>query len=82
MAQVIKRNGSKQAFNEEKIKRSIRRAAIDAGLSVQIIGTDLEKIAEKVIRKFKEGNEVTSKVIKEEILMKLKELQVMVNANS
>ncbi len=36
MTDVIKRNGKKEPFNEEKVKNSIKNAVKDAGYRVQV----------------------------------------------
>ena len=71
MTDVIKRKGEKEAFNPEKIRRAIKKAFVDAGVSIAKTKDLVEKITKNVIKMNKDKAEVTSKAIKERILEEL-----------
>ncbi len=79
--QVIKKDGSKELFEEEKIKQSIRAAAQEAGLEA----AQQEDLAEKVITSIKEElverEEITSLELRDKILGELDLLAPEVSAS-
>lgn len=70
---VIKRTGKKEDWNERKLRQSIMNAAEDAGLT----GSEMDSITQKVFVKidhlFKDEEEVTSYLIRNEVLKELDE---------
>lgn len=79
--QVIKKDGSKEPFEEEKIKQSVRAAAQDAGLEA----AQQEDLAEKVTQNVKEEiinrEEITSLELRDKILGELDLLAPEVSAS-
>lgn len=68
---VIKRDGIKEPFDAEKIKRSIVANAQDANLSEKRINELAKQVSEAVIQLTKEKEEITTTEIKEKILIEL-----------
>jgi transcriptional regulator NrdR family protein len=69
--QVIKKDGSKEPFDAEKIKRGVRLAGQQAGLD-EIKQNELaEKIAAKIVEILKDKEEVTTIEIRDKILGEL-----------
>jgi transcriptional regulator NrdR family protein len=68
---VIKRDGIKEPFDAEKIKRSIIANAQDVNLSEKRINELAKQVSEAVIQLTKEKEEITTTEIKEKILIEL-----------
>jgi transcriptional regulator NrdR family protein len=69
--QVVKKDGSKEPFDVEKIKRGVRLAGQQAGLD-EIKQNELaEKIAAKIVEILKDKEEVTTIEIRDKILGEL-----------
>jgi transcriptional repressor NrdR len=68
MTVVIKKRGTVESFDQDKIKRSIQKAAIDAGYSLNEKEDLINEITEHVTEKVKEEKEVKSDVICEAVL--------------
>lgn len=71
MTDVIKRKGKKEGFDPDKIRKSIKKAFVDAGISIAKTKDLIEKITKETIKMTKDKTEVTSKAIKEKILAEL-----------
>ena len=69
---VIKKDGSREPFDREKIKRGILRAVEKRPGSMDIINDFVDQIEREMLRKEKE--EVSSKLIGKSILKKLKRM--------
>ena len=68
MTDVIKKNGKKEVFEVDKIRKSIKKAFVDAGISISKTKDLIEKIAQDVVKTTKGKTEITSKAIKDKIL--------------
>ena len=68
MTVVIKKRGTVESFDQDKIKRSIQKAAIDAGYSLNEKEDLINEITDHVTEKVKEEDEVKSDVICEAVL--------------
>ncbi len=68
MTVVIKKRGTVESFDQDKIKRSIQKAAIDAGYSLNDKEYLINEITDHVTEKLKEEDEVKSDVICEAVL--------------
>ena len=68
MTVVIKKRGTEEAFDQDKIKKSIQKAAIDAGYSLNEKEDLINEITDHVTEKVKEEDEVKSDVICEAVL--------------
>jgi transcriptional regulator NrdR family protein len=75
---VIKKDGSKDPFNPEKMKAAIMAAATDAGLSDGEKSNVVSQVSSSVIVLFKDRDEVPTSEIKESILSQLNELSPVV----
>ena len=71
MGMVIKRGGKKQSFSASKIKRSVSKAAREAGLSASQTKKLLTKVASPVIKRFRGKKSVKSSAIRKAVLSKL-----------
>ncbi len=68
MTIVVKKRGTEEEFDQDKIKKSIQKAAIDAGYSLNQKEDLINEITEHVTEKVKEEKEVKSDVICEAVL--------------
>jgi len=68
MTVVMKKRGTVESFDQDKIKRSIQKAAIDAGYSLNEKEDLINEITDHVTEKVKEEDEVKSDVICEAVL--------------
>jgi transcriptional regulator NrdR family protein len=62
---VIKKNGAKESFNPEKIKKAVRAAAIQAGFPEEEIEKEIEKALSAVMESASAKEEMTTSEIKE-----------------
>ncbi len=69
---VIKKDGRRERFNKEKIRKGIMRACEKRPISIETISNIVDKIESEIYRKGK--NEVKSKVIGELVMKHLKKL--------
>jgi len=69
--QVIKKDGSKEPFDAEKIKKGIRLAGQQAGLDEAKQNEVAEKIAAKIVEILKNKEEVAAIEIRDKILGEL-----------
>lgn len=69
---VVKKDGRREPFDKEKIKRGILRACEKRPVSIEQIDHTISKIEAKV-RNYKK-NEIPTRVIGEEIMKQLKQL--------
>jgi transcriptional repressor NrdR len=68
MTIVVKRRGSVENFDPEKVRRSMQKAAIDAGYSLEDKEDLINEISEHVTENLKNEDEVKSDVICEAVL--------------
>lgn len=73
--QVVKKGGKTESFNKEKIKRSIEKAAIDAGYTLDQIDSITDQITEEIAEEAKKIGKVNSESIKNSIFNKLEETE-------
>jgi len=78
--QVIKKDGTKQPFDAEKIRKSIRAAADEAGLSEERKNEIVEQVATTVIQMAEGKEEIATSEIREKILGELDNLEPSVSA--
>lgn len=80
MNKVIKKNGNREKFDSEKLKKSIEKAAIDANKKIE--RKSLENVWSGVIRNFEsEKNDFESSAIRSKVLKALgKEERSVANA--
>lgn len=69
--EVIKKDGSKQPFDSEKIKKAIAAAAQPTDLSEEKKSETVEQIASTVIEMAEAKEEITTSEIREKILSEL-----------
>jgi transcriptional regulator NrdR family protein len=68
MVEVIKRKGIREKFDSEKIRKSIKKAFVDAGLSLKENKENIEYMTKNIVLLAKEKTEITSKKIRDTIL--------------
>lgn len=76
---VIKKDGSKEPFDAEKIRKSITAAASTAGLSEEQMNKIVEHVSGAATKLTDEKEEITTAEIKEKILSELDVLQPSVS---
>lgn len=77
---VIKRDGSKQPFDAEKIKRSISLATVEAGLEEQRKNEVVEQVFAAAVALTEAKEEIATSEIREKILGDLDQLEPSVSA--
>jgi transcriptional regulator NrdR family protein len=77
---VIKRDGREESFDIEKLKQSIRVNAIDAALkeTEDKINNLVDSVSGSAVQQIKNNNKITSKEIREIVLVKLDEVAPLV----
>ncbi len=78
--QVIKKDGSKQPFDAEKIKRAIEEAAKEAGLSEDKVSQVAAEVSGIVIKGVGALEEIATSEIKSMILNELDKMEPSVSA--
>ncbi len=78
--QVIKRDGSLQPFDENKLKNSIRTAAQDAAFVPERVEELTNQISAVVMQKAGSKDQVSSQELREAILMELDKVEPAVAA--
>ncbi|MGB9937825.1 MAG: ATP cone domain-containing protein [Methanobacterium sp.] len=68
MTDVIKRNGRKKPFKEQKVRKSVENAVKDAGFNLQEKVHVIEHATQDAIRKAEGKDEIESKQIRNTIL--------------
>ncbi len=71
MTQVIKKNGNKEPFDVEKIKKNIIAASKEAGLEEAKQIEIAETVSDKVLKTIQEKAEVTHTEIRDQVLKEL-----------
>ena len=68
MTNVIKRNGKKERFDADKVRGSIKKAFVDAGISVAQNREKIEAITGDVVKAAKGKAQIRTKSIKQMVL--------------
>ena len=68
MKNVVKRNGKKEPFDIEKVKKSIKKAYIDAGVSIADNKEKIETMTKEILKSLKDKTDITTKTIKKMVL--------------
>jgi transcriptional repressor NrdR len=73
IVKVKKRNGDTEPFDPEKVKRSIEKAAIDAGYNLKGMGdlNLIDEVTKGIVEETREKNEIESTSIRKIILKQL-----------
>lgn len=72
---VIKKDGRKELFDFEKLKKSIAAAAKDAGLTPEKASELVTEVSANVFQLISKNEEVQSKEIREKILSELNRVE-------
>jgi transcriptional repressor NrdR len=75
MTDVIKRSGNKEEFNPDKIRSSIKKAAIDAGETSEKTFENVKSVAGEVIEESEKKDEIETSEIRKNILNKLDNIE-------
>ena len=73
--QVIKRDGTKQAFDENKVRRSIEMAAREAGLAEDRVNAVVEQVAGAALQLAAGKEEIATAELRTFILARLDEVE-------
>ena len=73
--QVIKKDGTKEPFDGEKIRKSIELSVKDAGLSAERIAEVVREASEAALQIAAEKEEIATTELAERILSKLDEIE-------
>ena len=73
--EVIKKDGRREPFDGDKIRRSIQAASRDAGLPEERITVITDRIAESAIQFAADKDEVTTGELRERILTELNDVE-------
>ncbi|MGB9937827.1 MAG: ATP cone domain-containing protein [Methanobacterium sp.] len=68
MTDVIKRNGDREPYSEEKVRHSVEKAIQDAGLRTQSKKRLIDKVMDDVNQVIKDRDEVTTGKIRNVII--------------
>lgn len=71
MVQVIKRDGRKEQFEEDKVRASVKKALIDGGHKVESHKKEVERIVSIVRERAQEENPIPTAAIREAVLTEL-----------
>lgn len=71
IVEVVKKGGMKESFNTVKIKRSIEKAAIDAGYALDEIESSTNQIINEIADEAEKNGEIDTETIKIRIFNKL-----------
>ncbi|MBZ1345341.1 MAG: hypothetical protein KY055_01745, partial [Candidatus Nealsonbacteria bacterium] len=77
--EVIKKDGTKELFDIEKVRKAIALAAEEAGLSEEKKNEVVERVAAAVIQATEGKEEITASEIKEKILSELDRIKPAVS---
>ena len=80
MIDVIKRDGSRQAFSEEKLRKSIEAAAREAGIPDQRRKQVVDAAVREGLGLSREPHAVATKAIREKVLERLDATEPAVSA--
>jgi transcriptional repressor NrdR len=75
MTEVRKRLGHTEAFDPNKIRRSIQKAVLDAGYSLDEKKELIDEVSNSIIEKSKEQREIDSKSIRNSMLVNIEKIQ-------
>ncbi len=70
MVEVVKRDGSTETFDSDKIKRSIEKAAIDAGYTLEEVNTITKELIGEIIEEAKKNGRISTNSLKNSIFNK------------
>ena len=71
MVEIIKKGGAKEQFDKEKIKKSIEKAAIDAGYNLEKIETLINEITKSIEKDAQNKEELDTAMIRANVFNKL-----------
>ncbi|MFH1364416.1 MAG: ATP cone domain-containing protein [Candidatus Aenigmatarchaeota archaeon] len=71
MTQIIKKDGTKEEFSEEKLRRSIESAAEEAGIEEERIREVVDQVSTTAIDLVQAEEEMQSNELREKILTEL-----------
>jgi transcriptional repressor NrdR len=75
MTDVRKRSGKKEPFDSYKIRRSIQKAGIDAGYTLDDIAELVDEVTNKIAEIAEQKNEINTDAIRDNVLNQLDKMQ-------
>lgn len=75
MTTVKKRNGKVENFNQDKVRKSISKAAIDADYDINDIAVLIDTITNDIMKIASEKNQINSNAIRDNILNELDKVE-------
>lgn len=75
MTNVKKRNGHVEPFDADKIKRSIQKAGVDAGYTIESLASTVDSITDSIIEMARDKNQMNTDAIRDNVLMELDKAQ-------
>ena len=78
MTDVKKRNGEKEPFDPDKIRRSIQKAGIDAGYRIQDTAKLVDNITDEIMEMAEEKNQINTDAIRDNVLNELDKAQASI----
>jgi transcriptional repressor NrdR len=75
LVEIIKKGGAKEQFDKEKIKKSIEKAAIDAGYSLEKIETLINEITKSIEKDAQNKEELDTARIRASVFNKLEKTE-------
>ena len=72
---VVKKDGSKESFDGEKMRKSIEVAAISSGLSIDRMGEVVDKVLGIVLKKANAKDEISTAELSESVLEQLNAIE-------
>lgn len=79
MAQIIKRHGKKQKYDQKKVYASVYAAALNSHYSEKKAEDLADKVTKKVNSFVKTKKQVTSAGIKDQVIKNIKDKDVVIN---
>ena len=71
LVEIIKKGGAKEQFDKEKIKKSIEKADIDAGYTLEKIETFINEITKSIEKDAQNKEELDTAMIRASVFNKL-----------
>ena len=78
--EIKKKDGRKEAFDEKKLRRSIQKAVIDAGATVEEKKEVIEKVVKETIETIGEKGEVSTQALRDTVLGALDKVDSAISA--
>ena len=78
--EVVKKDGTREPFDEEKIRRAVEMASREAGLAAERTAEVVDQVSQKIVDMAASKEEITTSEIRDAILSELDMLEPTVSA--